>query len=76
MKIQIYINKEDNINLVNTFEFSRDTQILKNLNPAARKLVNYWYPANNITYARGGMVYFLLLKIIFNFQICYLMEKI
>ena len=49
-----YINKEDNINLANTFEFSRDTQTLKNLNPAARKLVNYWYPANNTTYARGG----------------------
>ena len=49
-----YINKEDNINLANTFEFSRDTQILKNLNPAARKLVNYWYPANNKTYSRGG----------------------
>ena len=49
-----YINKEDNINLANTFEFSRDTQTLKNLNPAARKLVNYWYPANNKTYARGG----------------------
>jgi len=49
-----YINKEDNINLANTFEFSKDTQTLKNLNPEARKLINYWYPANNKTYVRGG----------------------
>ena len=59
-----YINKEDNINLANTYEFSRDTQTLKNLSPAARKLVNYWYPANNTTYAEVVMVYFLQLKII------------
>ena len=71
-----YINKEDNINLANTFEFSKDTQTLKNLNPEARKLINYWYPANNKTYSEVVMVYFLLLKIIYNFQICYLMEKI
>ena len=49
-----YINKEDNINLANTFEFSKDTQTLKNLNPEARKLINYWYPVNNKTYVRGG----------------------
>ena len=49
-----YINKEDNINLVNTFEYSNDTQSIKNLSPEGRKLINYYYPANNRTYARGG----------------------
>ncbi len=49
-----YINKEDNINLVNTFEYSNDTQSIKNLSQEGRKLINYYYPANNRTYARGG----------------------
>jgi CubicO group peptidase (beta-lactamase class C family) len=49
-----YINKEDNENLANTYEYSKENQQIMNLSPQARKLVNYYYPANNKTYARGG----------------------
>ena len=53
-KTNFYINKEENINLADTFEFSKEISIIKNLSPEARKLVNYYYPSNNPSYIRGG----------------------
>ena len=59
-----YINEEDNEKLANTYQYLKENQKIINLSPQARKLVNYYYPANNKTYARGAMVYFQQLKII------------
>ena len=53
-KTNFYINKEENINLAETFEFSKEISNIKNLSPEARKLVNYYYPSNNPSYIRGG----------------------
>ena len=49
-----YINEEDNEKLANTYQYLKENQKIINLSPQARKLVNYYYPANNKTYARGG----------------------
>ena len=49
-----YINKNNNHNLVPTYEYSKEDLILKDLSPVARKLINYSYPYNNKNFARGG----------------------
>ncbi len=49
-----YINKNNNNNLVPTYEYSKDNLILKDLSPAGRKLMNYSYPYKNKNFARGG----------------------
>ena len=48
-----FIEEDQNINLVETFEYTKHNNI-KNLNLNSRKLINYFYPANNRQYSRGG----------------------
>ena len=49
-----FIDENQNKNVVETFEYSKENQYLKNLSLEGRKLINYSYPLNNKNYARGG----------------------
>ncbi len=53
-KTNFYIKEKENIDLAETFEFSKKTSKIKNLTSEARKLVNYHYPPNNPSFIRGG----------------------
>ncbi len=49
-----FIEEDQNKNLVETLEFSKQFNKVQNLNLDSRKLINYFYPKNNRSYSRGG----------------------
>ncbi len=49
-----FIEEDQNKNLVETFEFSKQYNKIQNISLDSRKLVNYFYPLNNRSYSRGG----------------------
>ncbi|MBI04937.1 MAG: hypothetical protein CMI96_03865 [Pelagibacteraceae bacterium] len=49
-----FIEEDQNSNLVETFEFSKQNKKIQNLSLDTRKLINYFYPLNNRKYSRGG----------------------
>ncbi len=49
-----FIEEDQNINLVETFEYSKNNNKIQNLSLDSRKLINYFYPLNNKDYSRGG----------------------
>tara|TARA_B100000674_G_C37600193_1_gene804975 strand:- start:102 stop:785 length:684 start_codon:yes stop_codon:yes gene_type:complete len=49
-----FIEEEQNINLLETLEFSKKNNKMRNLSLDSRKLINYFYPLNNREYSRGG----------------------